>query len=155
MKYIVIEGERGKVYLGEENEKIALLSFDKEEIKGLKRERTPLLERGEKELLEYFRGERTRFDLPLEYQGTDFQVKVWKALEKIPYGETRTYQDIAEAVGSPKAFRAVGNANNKNPISILIPCHRVIGKSGKLVGYGGGLDWKEYLLGIEKNIKKK
>lgn len=150
MKYIVIEGERGKVYLGEENEKIALLSFDKEEIKGLKRERTPLLERGEKELLEYFRGERTRFDLPLEYQGTDFQVKVWKALEKIPYGETRTYQDIAEAVGSPKAFRAVGNANNKNPISILIPCHRVIGKSGKLVGYGGGLDWKEYLLGIEK-----
>ncbi|MDO5649433.1 MAG: methylated-DNA--[protein]-cysteine S-methyltransferase [Gallicola sp.] len=153
MKYIIIEGERGKVYLGEKNGKIVLLSFDKEEIKGLKRERTPLLERGEKELLEYFKGERTSFDLPLEYQGTDFQVKVWKALEKIPYGETRTYQDIAEAVGSPKAFRAVGNANNKNPISILIPCHRVIGKSGKLVGYGGGLDWKEYLLGIEKREK--
>ena len=103
-----------------------------------------------KQLSEYFDKKRKTFDLKLNPKGTEFQKKVWNELLKIPYGETRSYKDIAENIGNPKAVRAVGGANNKNPIAICIPCHRVIGKSGKLVGYAGGLDKKEYLLNIEK-----
>lgn len=106
------------------------------------------------QLHEYFKGERLSFDLPLVFKGTDFQKGVWEALRQIPYGETRTYKDIAESIGSPKAVRAVGNANNKNPLSIIVPCHRVIGSSGSLVGYGGGLDKKQYLLELENNHSK-
>lgn len=113
-------------------------------------EETPLLKEARKQLDEYFSGTRTLFQLPLCPVGTSFQKAVWKALENIPYGETRSYKEIAEAVGSPKACRAVGMANNKNPISILIPCHRVIGADGKLVGYGGGLHIKVKLLELEK-----
>ncbi len=90
----------------------------------------------------YFNDTLTRFDLPLHPRGTEFQLKVWEALKTIPYGQKRSYQDIARIVGNVKAVRAVGGANNKNPISIIIPCHRVIGKSGKLIGYGGGLEKK-------------
>lgn len=104
----------------------------------------------DKQMKEYFEGERKEFDLPLRPEGTDFQKKVWNALLEIPFGETRSYQDIANAVGSPKACRAVGMANHQNPIIIVIPCHRVIGKNGKLVGYGGGLSMKEKLLLLEK-----
>ena len=111
---------------------------------------TPLLERTRQQLMEYFNGHRKSFDLPLAPKGTPFQLKVWKALLDIPYGETRSYKDIAIAAGNPKASRAVGMANNRNPISIIIPCHRVIGSNGKLVGYGGGLSVKEYLLESEK-----
>ncbi|MGE9965543.1 methylated-DNA--[protein]-cysteine S-methyltransferase [Fusicatenibacter saccharivorans] len=103
----------------------------------------------EKQILEYLDGKRTNFTLPLAPKGTDFQRKVWDALLTIPYGETRSYEEIAIAVGNPKGCRAVGMANNRNPIMILIPCHRVIGKNGKLVGYGGGLDVKEALLELE------
>lgn len=103
------------------------------------------------QLREYFRGDRFQFSLPLVFQGTTFQKQVWQALRQIPYGETRTYKDIAEAIGSPKAIRAVGNANNKNPLSIVVPCHRVIGANGSLTGYGGGLDKKQYLLQFEKD----
>ncbi|MGI5824367.1 MAG: methylated-DNA--[protein]-cysteine S-methyltransferase [Bacillota bacterium] len=106
-----------------------------------------------KQLREYFAGQRKAFDLPLETSGTDFQQKVWQALRSIPYGETRSYKETAEAVGSPKACRAVGMANNKNDILIVIPCHRVIGADGSLVGFGSGLDAKEYLLNLEKNFK--
>lgn len=102
------------------------------------------------QLQEYFAGERTVFDLPLAPSGTDFQRSVWDALCEIPYGETRSYKEIAEAIGNPKACRAVGMANNRNPISIVIPCHRVIGANGDLVGYGGGLDKKVWLLQLEK-----
>lgn len=102
-----------------------------------------------KQLKEYFDGKRTAFDLKMKLHGTEFQKKVWTYLSEIPYGETRTYKDVAEAIGSPKGFRAVGMANNKNPIAIIYPCHRVIGASGKLVGYGGGLDIKEQLLRLE------
>ena len=102
------------------------------------------------ELKEYFSGKRRHFDLPLRPQGTTFQRSVWKALSEIPYGETRSYKQIAQAVGNPKACRAVGLANNKNPIWILIPCHRVIGSNGELTGYGGGLDMKKNLLESEK-----
>ncbi|MFZ5627263.1 MAG: methylated-DNA--[protein]-cysteine S-methyltransferase [Bacillota bacterium] len=97
----------------------------------------------------YFAGELQEFDLPLDLRGSQFQLQVWQELQKIPYGETRTYQDIAVNVGKPRAVRAVGQANNRNPIPVIIPCHRVIGKSGALVGYGGGLEVKLYLLGLE------
>ena len=111
---------------------------------------SPLQREVDKQMKEYFEGERKEFDLPLRPEGTDFQKKVWNALLEIPFGETRSYQDIANAVGSPKACRAVGMANHHNPIIIVIPCHRVIGKHGKLVGYGGGLSMKEKLLLLEK-----
>ena len=102
-----------------------------------------------RQLDEYFSGARKAFDLPLAPSGTDFQLKCWNALLDIPYGQTRSYGDIARAVGSPKGFRAVGMANNRNPIAIIIPCHRVVGSDGRLVGFGGGLDVKAWLLGLE------
>lgn len=101
------------------------------------------------QLSAYFRGELREFAVPLDLWGTDFQKQVWQALCKIPYGETRTYRDIAAAVGNPKACRAVGNANGKNPIPIIVPCHRVVAAGGKLGGYSGGLDKKEFLLKLE------
>lgn len=109
---------------------------------------------GIQQLREYFRGERTNFDLPLEFHGTAFQQKVWRALLDVPFGETASYGDIARAIGKPKAVRAVGGANAKNPISIVAPCHRIIGSNGTLTGYGGGLWRKEWLLAHEKQIKK-
>lgn len=114
------------------------------------RKETPLLKEAYTQLQEYFQGKRKEFQLPLEPKGTEFQRKVWKALESIPYGETRSYGEIARMVGNEKASRAVGMANNKNPLSIFIPCHRVIGADGKLVGYGGGLENKIYLLELEE-----
>ena len=92
------------------------------------------------------------FDLPLAPKGTAFQQSVWRALESIPYGEVRSYGDIARQIGNPKACRAIGGANNRNPIAIVIPCHRVIGADGRLVGYGGGLDKKEMLLSLERQV---
>lgn len=105
-------------------------------------------------IITVFDGRRKKFDLKLSYHGTEFQIKVWKALEKIPYGETCTYKDIAESVGIPKGCRAVGMANNRNPIVIVVPCHRVIGMNGSLTGYAGGLEMKEYLLDLEKSNQK-
>lgn len=116
---------------------------------------TPLLKQAAKELTEYFEGKRRHFNLPLDEQGTDFQKCVWAALREIPYGETRSYKEIAEKAGSPKGCRAVGMANNRNPISIVTPCHRVIGADGTLTGYGGGLDIKKKLLELEKTELKK
>jgi len=101
------------------------------------------------QLAEYFAGRRTEFDLKLAPRGTAFQLAVLQALQAIPYGETRSYQDIAEALGKPKAVRAVGAANGRNPLPIVIPCHRVIGKNGSLTGFGGGLATKEFLLRLE------
>ena len=106
-----------------------------------------------KQLDEYFNGKRKKFELPLNPKGTEFQKKVWLQLMKIPYGKTATYKDIATLIGDSNASRAVGNANNKNPIAIIIPCHRVIGSNNKLTGYAGGLDKKEKLLNLEKNNK--
>ena len=109
----------------------------------------PVLIETTRQLREYFAGLRREFDLPLEFRGTDFQRRVWAALLEIPYGETRTYGQIAEQIGNPSAVRAVGAANGRNPISIIAPCHRVIGMSGDLTGFGGGLDAKAFLLALE------
>ena len=102
-----------------------------------------------RELEEYFAGQRRDFTFPLDLRGTEFQLKCWRALLQIPYGETRTYADIARAVGQPRGFRAVGLANNRNPVAIVVPCHRVIASDGTLCGYGGGLDIKQKLLDLE------
>lgn len=115
---------------------------------------TELIKKCFLQLKEYFEGSRKDFDLPIQPEGTEFQKKVWDELLKIPYGETKSYKDIALAIGNEKACRAVGMANNKNPIPIIIPCHRVIGSNKKLVGYSGGIDVKEKLLNIENiNLK--
>ena len=109
----------------------------------------PILCLAEQQLGEYFAGARKSFDLPLDFGGTPFQKKVWSELLNIPFGQTRTYGQIANSIGKPRAFRAVGAANGKNPISIVAPCHRVIGKDGSLTGFAGGLEAKECLLEIE------
>ena len=102
-----------------------------------------------RQLAEYFGGRRRQFELPLDLRGTDFQKRCWQALLKIPYGKTRSYADIARAMGKPRAVRAVGLANGQNPIAIIVPCHRVIGSDGSLTGYGGGLHVKRKLLELE------
>ena len=117
---------------------------------GIKQQETPLLLQAATQIEEYFQGKRVRFQLPLDPAGTPFQKKVWQALLTIPYGETRSYGQIAAQIGSPKACRAVGHANHCNPIPIIIPCHRVVGTSGKLTGYAGGLEAKELLLKLER-----
>jgi methylated-DNA-[protein]-cysteine S-methyltransferase len=107
------------------------------------------------QLGEYFAGQRTRFDLPLSPTGTPFQLSVWRALAEIPFGETETYGAVAARVGNPKASRAVGMANNRNPLAVIVPCHRVIGASGSLVGYGGGLEAKRWLLDHERAVAER
>lgn len=111
---------------------------------------TTLIREAAAQFNDYLTGKRKVFKVPLAMEGTPFQQTVWKALIAIPYGETRSYKEIAESINQPKAYRAVGMANNKNPIAVFVPCHRVIGTNGKLVGYAGGLDIKEKLLGLEK-----
>ena len=110
----------------------------------------PVIAEAERQLSEYFAGLRTEFELPIELSGTTFQKNVWQALRKIPFGQTKSYAEIASAIGSPNACRAVGAANGKNPLPIIIPCHRVIGKSGSLVGFAGGLEIKARLLTLER-----
>ncbi|WP_242122730.1 methylated-DNA--[protein]-cysteine S-methyltransferase [Sphingobium sp. Sx8-8] len=109
----------------------------------------PVLEEAERQLGEYFAGRREMFDLPLDFTGTDFQKRVWAALLTIPFGQTRSYADIARQIGKASACRAVGAANGRNPISIIAPCHRVVGANGALTGFAGGLEAKRYLLGLE------
>ncbi|WP_319424458.1 methylated-DNA--[protein]-cysteine S-methyltransferase [Burkholderia plantarii] len=112
-------------------------------------EDVPVLLEAARQLSEYFSGQRGRFDVPIRFRGTAFQQKVWRALLEIPFGETRTYGEIASRIGSPRAVRAVGAANGRNPISIIAPCHRVIGASGDLTGFAGGIDAKKTLLALE------
>jgi len=109
----------------------------------------PILLEAERQLNEYFAGLRTIFTIPFDRAGTPFQEDVWLALEAIPFGETRSYSDIARQIGRPKAVRAVGTANGRNPISIIVPCHRVVGSNGDLTGFAGGLETKKFLLGME------
>lgn len=112
----------------------------------------PVLNDAAQQISEYFAGDRQAFDLPLDPVGTAFQVKAWWALADIPYGETTTYSRQAERIGSPKAIRAVGAANGRNPLSIILPCHRVVGADGSLTGFAGGLEWKRWLLDHERRI---
>jgi methylated-DNA-[protein]-cysteine S-methyltransferase len=109
----------------------------------------PVLREAERQLDEYFAGQRTEFSIALDMAGTDFQTQVWRALLTIPFGETRSYADIARQIGNPKACRAVGAANGRNPLSIIAPCHRAIGSNGALTGFAGGLDAKRFLLALE------
>lgn len=148
-----ISTEFGKVGIAGDEIGITDVFFKSEEPqKNLQENETPLLKEAARQLLEYFAGSRKEFDFPLSMSGTEFQVAVWKALQTIPYGETYSYKKIAEQIGNPKACRAVGMANHKNPICIIVPCHRVIGHNGKLVGYGSGLKMKEKLLKLEGAI---
>lgn len=150
MKTILfVQTDLGPVGIAEENGAVTDLFFQGEAAPAAVAGETPLLREAARQIEEYLAGERTRFELPLAPAGTPFQKRVWEALQAIPYGETRSYQAVAESIGQPKACRAVGLANNRNPISIVIPCHRVIGKDGSLVGYGGGLAIKERLLRME------
>lgn len=159
MNYIKnIKTPIGIITIKEKNNKIIELQLNSNLVQPIKEnekiKETPLLVEAEKQLIEYFNKTRTKFDLPLAPQGTDFMKRVWKELIQIPYGETRTYKQIAQKIGNEKASRAVGMANNKNPIPIIIPCHRVIGANNKLVGYALGLDKKEFLLDLEKSNNK-
>lgn len=113
----------------------------------------PLIQKAEKQLLEYLDHQRTSFDIPIEFQGTDFQKEVWNALKSIPYGKTVSYAYLAEQINRPKAVRAAGTAIGKNPLSIVIPCHRVIGTDGSLTGFAGGLKTKAFLLNLEIKTK--
>jgi methylated-DNA-[protein]-cysteine S-methyltransferase len=140
----------GKIVIVENGIAITHMYIEKNINKDISMIETPLLKKASIQLQEYLDGKRKTFDLPLAPQGTEFQQNVWKALQEVPYGKTYSYKDIAENIGNIKACRAVGMANNKNPILILIPCHRVIGSNGKLVGYAAGLDIKEKLLELEK-----
>jgi len=135
-----------KNYLGQISKLMLALNDD------IKTGESPFFEPLRKELNEYFAGKRTEFTVPLHLVGTDFQKKVWSELLKIPYGETISYKQLAERTGDPNASRAVANANGMNKIALIVPCHRVIGANGKLTGYAGGLERKEFLLSLEKGI---
>ncbi len=150
-KMFFYDSPLGKITIVEEGSAITQLYFSSEvPYHDTPCSETALLKKAVLQLDEYFAGKRKSFDLPLAPGGTAFQQKVWRALQLIPYGQTRSYRQIAKAAGNEKAARAVGMANNRNPLAIVIPCHRVIGSDGKLVGYGGGLDKKAYLLDLEK-----
>lgn len=128
---------------------------DKNKFPDLEKRNSRVLKLASKQLGDYFKGNRTEFDLPLRPVGTDFQEQVWKALTKIRYGDTVSYSYIANRIKNPKAVRAVGAAIGRNPISIIIPCHRVIGSNGKLTGFAGGLSTKEFLLNLENKVNTK
>jgi len=148
---VVIETIIGKIVITEENHTITNVDLYRDAvIENFFQKETPLLKKAVEQLEDYFKGTLKEFDLPLAPNGTKFQQSVWRALQDIPYGETKSYGEVARSIGNPKAARAVGMANNRNPIAIFIQCHRVIGVNGKLVGYGGGIDIKEILLGLEK-----
>lgn len=154
MNYYTYNMKIGKILICEDEGKITKVHLIKETFNLNKSEmkETKVINNAQNQLDEYFNGKRKVFDLPLKMEGTEFQKKVWNELLKIPYGETRSYLDIAKQIKNPKASRAVGMANNKNKIMIIIPCHRVIGSNRKLVGYAGGLEIKEKLLMLEHAI---
>jgi methylated-DNA-[protein]-cysteine S-methyltransferase len=149
MNFYQFETPFGLMALGEENGAIVRLYLPGDGVPRLMSRPTPLLEKAEQQLQEYFAGKRASFNLPLAPQGTPFQQKVWSALKTIPYGQTRSYKDIAIAVDRPQGFQAVGQANSNNPIPIFIPCHRVISADGSIGGWRGGPEMKQALLDLE------
>jgi methylated-DNA-[protein]-cysteine S-methyltransferase len=150
-KYVFsFESKIGNLNIYEANKKIFRIEYNEEKIdKEYIFEMTPTIENATRQIEEYLNGDRKIFNVPIELYGTEFQVKVWNELLKIPYGETKTYKEIAMNIQNEKAYRAVGRANNKNPIPIIVPCHRVVGSDQSLVGYKGGLEIKKALLDIE------
>lgn len=145
-----IQSPLGPLTLVEEDGALVQLAFDGYTVLESEEEDSPLLREAERQLASYFAGQLQVFSLPLCTKGTPFQEKVWCALQKIPYGETRTYGELAAMIGQPTAARAVGGANHRNPLAIIIPCHRVVAAHGGLGGYGGGLDKKQWLLALEE-----
>jgi methylated-DNA-[protein]-cysteine S-methyltransferase len=141
--------EIGKFQIIEESGVIIGVNFNTDT--NIREQESKLIRTTYLQIKEYLQEKRKEFDIPIKMYGTEFQKKVWKELQKIPYGETRSYKQIAENIGNSKACRAVGMANHNNPIAIIIPCHRVIGTNDKLVGYAGGIDIKQKLLNLEKN----
>lgn len=142
----------GRIAIADNGEAITNLYFCGDTVpQGMNIRETQLIREAADQLMDYLAGKRKMFVIPIAMEGTEFQRKVWEALIAIPYGETRSYTEIAATIGQPKACRAVGMANNKNPIAIIVPCHRVIGANGKLTGYAGGLDTKEKLLELESS----
>lgn len=138
----------GEMFIGTQREAIVRIWFGEEDVEEM--EETPLHQKAALQLEEYFSGKRSRFSLPLAPKGTEFQQRVWKKLMEIPYGEVESYKELAQRVGTPKGYRAVGNANGKNPIPIVIPCHRVIATGGGLGGFAYGLSMKSTLLELEQ-----
>lgn len=153
--YTTYQTSIGSITIVEQQNNIIGVLFGQVKPQNAIMQETELLKKTYSQIREYLEGNRTEFTIPIAMEGTCFQRQVWKALQTISYGETKTYQQIAEQIGKPKACRAVGMANHVNPISIIVPCHRVIGKNGKLVGYGGGLEIKKQLLDLEANRKDK
>ena len=150
INYFCYDTDIGKIKISEKNGKIIGIGFSDCKKESEIEKETDYINNTYIELKEYLYGKRKNFDIEIEMIGTEFQKKVWKELLNIPYGETRSYKDIAIAIGNEKSCRAVGNANNKNPIAIIVPCHRVVGSNGSMIGYAGGIDIKEKLLKIEK-----
>ena len=148
MNRIVFDAPVGALGLEEENGRLTRLYLPNQPAERLGEE-TPVLARGRAELLEYFRGERRAFTVALDPRGTPFRRRVWEALAAVPFGQTVTYGELARQIGSPRAVRAVGQANHFNPLPILLPCHRVVGADGLLTGYAGGLELKRFLLALE------
>ena len=157
MKIFFYQTDLGRIGIAEKSRMVSHLLFENtvKDIPVAEITETPLIKEAAAQLNAYLSGRKKDFDLPLMPAGTPFMQKVWKALQTIPYGKTVSYKDIAVAIGSPQACRAVGLANNKNPLPIFIPCHRVIGKNGNLIGYGGGLSIKKKLLSIEGALREK
>lgn len=151
MKYLYFYNTPiGKIGIIEEKNAITNILFKvPQNIEEYTIKETDTIKETNKELQEYFNGNRKKFNINIKPKGTEFMQEVWKELQKIPYGKTKSYKEIAKAINNEKAVRAVGMANNKNPIPIIIPCHRVIGSNGKLVGYAGGIGIKEFLLELE------
>lgn len=155
LSYIEMDSPVGRLKLVAHDQALVAVLWENENPKRVRlaelmeQPQHPILLATQQQLNEYFAGTRQQFNLPLDFEGTEFQQKVWQALLSIPFGETRSYKQIAEQIGNVKAVRAVGAANGKNPISIIAPCHRVVGANGKLVGFAGGLDNKEILLQLE------
>lgn len=150
MEFLSFSTRLGEMALGEEGGAIVRLYLPNAPTPRLMPRETPLLIEGRRQVLEYLAGERQVFDVPIVPRGTPFQQRVWAALREIPYGQTRTYRDVALAVDCSKGFRAVGMACNRNPIPILVPCHRVVGAGGVLTGYAGGTELKQTLLDLEQ-----
>jgi methylated-DNA-[protein]-cysteine S-methyltransferase len=156
LAYKIMESPVGKLKLIASDEALVEIRWQSDKPQRVRPEEPvedanhPVLEKSEQQLNEYFAGKRKSFSIPLDMQGTPFQKNVWEALLAIPFGETRSYGDLAKLLGNPNATRAVGAANGRNPLPIIVPCHRVIGSSGKLTGFGGGLDTKARLLKLEE-----